>query len=114
MEFCPKCGSLLVPKREIKTKDIVLRCPSCGYEKKAEKNITERYQIKEKIKHKPSELPVIITEETLATAPTEHVICPKCGHNVAYVIEVPTIDEEQDTIVTFYRCKKCGYSWREV
>jgi len=28
-------------------------------------------------------------------------------------ITVPTIDEEQDTVVVVYRCKKCGYSWRE-
>ena len=33
MQFCPRCGSLLIPvKKEGDT--IILRCPRCGYEVK--------------------------------------------------------------------------------
>ncbi|MGQ4832345.1 MAG: transcription factor S [Candidatus Asgardarchaeia archaeon] len=113
MEFCPKCGSLLIPKKDKKTGEVLLVCPSCGYTTKATEDVSERYQIKEKIEHRPTDLPVVITEEALTNAPTERVTCPKCGYNEAYVLEVPTIDEEQDSVVVVYRCKKCGYSWRE-
>ena len=35
MEFCPKCGSRLEPKKSKSGKDasLVLACPKCGYKK---------------------------------------------------------------------------------
>ncbi len=42
MEFCPKCGSRLEPKKSKSGKDatLVLACPKCGYKKpEADKKI---------------------------------------------------------------------------
>lgn len=45
MEFCPKCGGLMLPKR--KESKLYLVCQSCGYEVKAKK--LEGYAAKEEI-----------------------------------------------------------------
>ncbi|MFB0514887.1 MAG: DNA-directed RNA polymerase, partial [Candidatus Bathyarchaeia archaeon] len=35
MQFCPKCGTRLVPKKQGKGKTrFVLACPKCGYKSK--------------------------------------------------------------------------------
>ena len=111
MEFCPKCGSLMMPKK-VKGK-VVLICVSCGFEKTVESaKIAELYEISEKIHHSPKE-EIAVIEENLETAPTEHIVCPKCGYDEAYVIEIPTISEDMDAEAIYYKCKKCRYSWRE-
>jgi DNA-directed RNA polymerase subunit M/transcription elongation factor TFIIS len=50
MEFCPKCGTLLVPKKMLVPKKIIrsrrLICPLCGYKNKI-KNLSS-YKIVEK------------------------------------------------------------------
>ncbi|HEW63549.1 DNA-directed RNA polymerase subunit M [Fervidicoccus fontis] len=48
MQFCPKCGGIMVPVK--KDGETVLRCTKCGYEMKAKKK--ESYVIKEKVKEK--------------------------------------------------------------
>jgi DNA-directed RNA polymerase subunit M len=45
MEFCPKCGGLMLPKR--RGGELYLVCQSCGYEMKAKK--LEGYAAKEVI-----------------------------------------------------------------
>ena len=40
MKFCPKCGSLMIPRRE--GDKVVLKCTRCGYEE-ALKSSTEYY-----------------------------------------------------------------------
>jgi len=47
MEFCPECGSMLLP-----TEDNELKC-SCGYTKKLSKDKSE-YNVNEKIKENDS------------------------------------------------------------
>lgn len=44
MEFCPKCGTLLVPKTAGRSR--WLACPRCGYKSKVKK--TAGYKISEK------------------------------------------------------------------
>ncbi|MGQ4913762.1 MAG: transcription factor S [Candidatus Asgardarchaeia archaeon] len=110
MEYCSECGALLVPKR-IKGK-LKLVCPSCGYEKEVSSESVADYRIGEKIVHSPREETVVISEE-ISVLPTERVICPKCGYDEAYVLEIPTIDEEETSISLYYKCKRCGHSWRE-
>lgn len=46
MEFCPRCGSLLLPKRG--KKGIRLVCKKCGYEKPA-KTGEKRYRVVERV-----------------------------------------------------------------
>ena len=57
MEFCPECGTMLLPK---KGEENILTCPDCGNEKKLEKE--ENYKIGEE-KKKGKEKEVAIVEE---------------------------------------------------
>jgi len=49
--------------------------------------------------------------EELEQLPVTKVGCPKCGNEEAYwwVQQTRSSDEPP---TTFYRCKKCGYTWR--
>ena len=70
--FCPKCGSLMVPKRGSK-KGFV--CSSCGFE---EKTISKQ-RIKEKISDTSS---LEVVDEKIMekqTLPQTNAKCDKCG-----------------------------------
>ena len=99
--FCPKCGSILVPKEENKKR--VLAC-SCGYtsDKKA--------VIKEKIEKNEKEVGVV--EEEPATLPKTKAECPKCHHREAFFWEVQTRAADE-AATKFLRCIKCRHTWRD-
>ncbi len=105
MMFCPKCGSLLTPKKE-KNKTI-LAC-KCGYQdKKAE----EFSPIKEKVDNEDNEIAVVGDEET-KTLPLTDAECGKCGHDKAYywTIQTRAADEPE---TKFLKCEKCSHTWRD-
>ncbi len=54
MEFCPKCGTLMVPKK--RQNEVYLVCPNCGYEMKAKdaKGYSTRESVSEEKKTKVS------------------------------------------------------------
>ncbi len=58
MEFCPKCGTVLVPKKVGRSKR--LACPRCGYKRKIKKRAS--YKISEKGKE-AKEVPVIVEDK---------------------------------------------------
>ena len=115
MEFCPKCGSRLVPKKKKTNKgsSIALVCPKCGYRKRESGGKVEP-KIAKVIQHKPQELVAVISkeEQKLRTLPTVRVECPKCGNNTAYVWQVQTRGADESS-TQFLRCTKCGYTFRE-
>ncbi|MCD6445313.1 transcription factor S [Candidatus Bathyarchaeota archaeon] len=114
MEFCPKCGARLIPKREKGKKNIlVLVCPKCGYRKEvASGEVTPKTA--KKMQHTPQQLVAVISkeEQKLRTLPTVKIECPKCGNNTAYVWQVQTRGADESS-TQFFRCTKCGYTWRE-
>lgn len=105
MEFCPKCGSALVTKGE-KSK-MVLACRKCNYQRKHFKAV----EIKEKLLKKPLD-DVVVIDKSQEVLPTSKVICPDCGHGIAYwwLRQMRSGDEPP---TTFYRCVKCDHRWRE-
>ena len=106
MKFCPKCGIIMVPTK--KEDSIVLRCPKCGFEtRKADKTLSKVKRDKEKV--------VVIEKKTQAirTLPTARVECPRCGHNEAFYWIVQTRGADESS-TQFFRCVKCGYTWREM
>ncbi|MEM3700437.1 MAG: transcription factor S [Candidatus Bathyarchaeia archaeon] len=115
MEFCPKCGSRLVPKKKKTGKEssLALVCPKCGYRKKESSEKVEP-KVAKVIQHKPQELVAVISkeEQKLRTLPTVRVECPKCGNNLAYVWQVQTRGADESS-TQFLRCTKCGYTFRE-
>jgi len=58
MEFCPKCGSMLIPTKVRRSKR--LACPRCGYKGKIKKRAA--YKISEKGKE-ATEIPVIVEKK---------------------------------------------------
>jgi DNA-directed RNA polymerase subunit M len=111
MEFCPKCGALLMPGEDEEGK-LVLRCKSCGYVKKVDKNELENtYRITHRITHGPHDEMIVVKEE-VRTLPIAKVKCPKCGNDRAYYWQLQT-RRADEAMTTFYKCVKCGHTWRK-
>lgn len=100
MRFCPKCGSMLSPSGD------ELKCRRCEY---TEKRGRAPFISKELMQEK--EMPIIEGEER-AGLPTTKVRCSECGNNKAYwwLRQLRSADEGE---VRFFRCTKCGKTWRE-
>lgn len=100
MEFCPKCGAVLVQK---KTRE---GCPRCSYTAKGKGNLCSS----EKIEDKNEEVEVI--KKDVQAFPIVSEKCKKCGNDKAYFWTVQTRSgDEAET--KFFRCIKCEHTWRE-
>ena len=101
MEFCPKCKSIMI---YMGNKAV---CRKCGYEKVVE----EEKEVVSVAKRNEEEIPVIEGED-IKTLPTTKVVCPACGNREAYwwMRQLRAADESE---VRFFRCTKCGKTWRE-
>jgi len=101
--FCPKCGSVLLPKKEGNKKVVVC---SCGYKS----NNIEQTKITEIVTKKEREIEVI--EKEIEILPKIDAECEKCGHKKAFFWTVQTrAGDEPET--KFMRCEKCRYTWRD-
>jgi DNA-directed RNA polymerase subunit M len=106
LEFCPKCGNLLVVKK--KGKKAYLVCRKGHFEKLLKK---EKVEIKEVAREEKKEVIVLGKDEGIEEFPKTRIMCPKCGNMEAYWwMQQTRAADEPPTI--FYRCTKCGYSWR--
>ena len=101
--FCPKCGGLLVPKKE--NGKTVLVC-SCGYKKKAEGSDVTLKEAGKKSK------PVEVVEKEEKVNVIVDAKCPKCGYGKAEYWEVQTRAADEPP-TRFFKCLKCGHTWRE-
>ena len=107
MKFCPRCGSVLLPKKE--GGKTVLACVQCGYVEEAGSPV--EYSVKSRVEHHPSQKIHVVEEERIAL-PRTKALCPKCGNNEAYFwMQQTRAGDEPPT--RFYRCTRCGYTWRE-
>jgi transcription factor S len=116
MEFCPKCGCRLEPKKtQIGSNAFVLSCQKCGYTKQPEDRRTEARTGKV---IQPSTTPkpfmTIISEEDqkIKTMQTIKMKCDKCDNNLVYVWQVQTRGGDEAS-TQFMRCTKCGHTFRE-
>lgn len=102
--FCPKCGSILVPRKEDSKKMLIC---SCGYKTTQ----IEWATVKETVPKTEKEVEVIDKGE-LQTLPKTTAECPKCGNKTAYFWLVQTrAGDEPET--KFLRCEKCEHTWRD-
>ena len=101
MEFCPRCGSVLIEKRKN------FGCFRCGYSAKGKIKIEATEKIKEKEKIG------VVREKDIDIMPVTAATCPKCKHGEAYfwTTQMRAADEAE---TRFYRCKKCGHTWRRI
>ncbi len=116
MEFCPKCGSRLEPKKSKTEKgsSLMLVC-KCGYKKQEATKKIEPKATGKVIQHSPQQFVAVISkeEQKLNTLPTVRVECPKCGNNTAYVWQVQTRGADESS-TQFLRCTRCNYTFREM
>jgi len=94
MEFCPKCGALLMMK---KTK---VGCPRCNYIAKGRVNMRVKEEINE---HK---VVAVVDEKQGEVHPVTDFNCKKCGHKKSYfwTRQMRAGDESESK---FYKCVKC-------
>jgi DNA-directed RNA polymerase subunit M len=101
--FCPKCGSILMPKT--KNNKRVIEC-SCGYK---EKDLSKFKKITEIVKPGKS---IEVIEEEIEILPLTDETCSKCGNLKAYYWTVQTrAGDEPET--KFLKCEKCKHIWRD-
>ena len=102
MEFCPRCGAVLIQKRKNDG------CVRCNYSSKSKMKIKTSEKISGKrevavIKDKDVEVYPIIELERA---------CEKCGNKKAYFWTLQTrATDEAET--KFFKCTKCNNTWRE-
>jgi DNA-directed RNA polymerase subunit M/transcription elongation factor TFIIS len=65
MEFCPRCGSRLEPKKSKSGKEatLVLACPKCGYKKPEAGQSIETKVAPKVIQHNPQQFVAVIGKE---------------------------------------------------
>ena len=103
--FCPKCSSILLPKKE--GNETIFIC-SCGYKS----NKGADTIIKEKQKEDKPKLEVIENDETASVMPIIKAKCPKCHNSEAYFWEVQTRAADEPA-TKFMKCTKCKHTWRD-
>ncbi len=104
IEFCKKCGTILVPAKKGKT--IAFKCRHCGYETK------KHAQILKIVEEKKNKKGVVILEKDITYLPMTEIECPKCGNRQAwYWLQQTRSADEPPT--QFFRCTKCKGVWRE-
>lgn len=103
MEFCPKCGSMILPQNG------KLKC-KCGYELDLiDPDIKKQYNLE---RNTNPQQKIIITDSTSNALPTKKINCYKCGgtEGVWWVMQTRSADEAP---TYFIRCTKCGNTWRQ-
>lgn len=100
MQFCPKCGTILVQKNKS------LLCPKCGYRTK------ERIDLISSEKVTRAGKIDVLHERESSVWPVVSEVCPKCGHGQAYYFSAQMRSgDEAET--QFYKCVKCKHTWRK-
>jgi len=112
MMFCPKCGTIM----SYRAANRIWKCGRCGYEQVAN-NAGRHATLSKVIKHSEKEKTVIIEGQRSSVPPTavmikDQVRCPKCEYNEVYAWQIQTRAADEPP-TTFYRCVKCGHTWRE-
>jgi len=96
MEFCPKCGSVIIIKK----------CANCDYTA----NIAVKIETSQIII--PKKEIAVVTEGDNEVFPVINALCSKCKNQEAYFWTKQTRSaDEAET--KFFRCTKCKYTWRE-
>ena len=106
MEFCDKCGSMMVPATD-DDGNRVLKCRSCGYSKEIGKR---KMSVSQDVDRTPRDKIVVVEDDSIPM-PVTAASCPKCGHNQAYYWTVQTRRGDEGA-TEFYRCTKCRHTWR--
>jgi transcription factor S len=94
MEFCKKCGTIMMMKNG------KVRCPQCNYLAKGRVDMKIREEIDER------ETVAVVNEKQGEMNPIVDHKCEKCGHKKAYfwMRQMRAADEAESK---FYKCLEC-------
>lgn len=96
MEFCPKCGAVLIQKRKNDG------CPRCNYSAKGKVAIKTSEKLGEKEE-------IAVLKDDVDVRPVTFEKCVKCTNDKAYFWAVQTrSSDEAET--RFFQCTKCGHT----
>jgi DNA-directed RNA polymerase subunit M len=100
MEFCPKCGGILLVEG-----DKSPSCAKCGYKHKGKIKLqsSEKLDIPERV--------AVVKESELNTYPIVETKCPSCKNKEAYFWTMQTRSSDESE-TKFYKCLKCEHTWR--
>ncbi|MEB3860973.1 MAG: transcription factor S [Desulfurococcales archaeon] len=113
VKYCPRCGSILYPRVRDGRKELF--CRRCGYTEPLDGGEAEVYKIRSTVRHTPKERMIIVDSSQVpptASLLKGQITCPKCGHDEIYYWMMQTRAADEPP-TRFYRCKRCGYTWRE-
>ncbi len=100
MEFCEKCGGMILMDEEKAS------CAACGHKLKKK----PRIEASEKINKRESV--AVIREDGENVYPIVEIECPNCKNKRAYFWTMQTrASDEAET--KFYKCTKCKHTWRK-
>ncbi len=100
MEFCPRCGAVLIQKRKNDG------CIRCNYSSKS------RVKLKTSEKMNEKKEVAVIRDKDVEIYPIIDSECKKCKHNKVYFWTMQTrATDEAET--KFFKCTKCEFTWRE-
>lgn len=99
MEFCDKCGGMIVMK------DARAVCASCGAKSKKQPKLKTAEKIEEKSKV------AIIKHQEEDFYPVVEMVCPKCKNKKAYFWTMQTRSSDE-SVTRFYKCTECKHTWR--
>jgi DNA-directed RNA polymerase subunit M len=105
MQFCDDCGSMMKPEDE------GMVCSSCGAVADQDEEAAAEYVSTEE--QTDGDVIESSEEDNFEGKPTAtDVTCDDCGHGEAwYTIKQTGAADEPPT--RFFKCKECGYRWRE-
>lgn len=106
MEFCEKCGDLMIPQK--KGKNTYLVCRKCERRKLAKKR---EYNLVVSSKAEKKGVVVVEKKHRVEVLPTTMAQCPKCEFNQAYwwMQQTRAADEPP---TRFFKCARCNHVWR--
>ncbi len=99
MEFCPKCGSVIM----LGVKGAA--CANCNYKPKGKVKIESSEKIESAVRV------AVIDEKKINTYPVVEIKCKKCKNDKAYFWTLQTRSSDESE-TKFYRCVKCENTWR--
>ena len=103
MQFCPKCGSIMMPKKE--DGKVLVKC-KCGYSAAAG-NTKQSESV-----NKTTKIEIIDEANQVEHHPLTDEECPKCKHNKAHYMLVQTRAADEAP-TKFLKCEKCKHTWRD-
>ena len=102
--FCPKCGSILLPRKD--ERKVILACGNCRYTSHKKQELI----LHEKTGKVSKEIKVI--DKKPEVLPKTQEQCPKCDNKEAYYWGVQTrAADEAET--RFFKCTQCNHTWRQ-